>query len=387
MNTAVRLEGLTKRFVLPRRARAGGERVVVALDGVSLDVPAGEMLVLLGPSGCGKTTTLRCAAGLERPDSGRIVLGGDVVFDAHERVAVPSHKRDIGLVFQSFALWPHLTAAQNVEFPLKARRVRRDERAGRVREIAQRVELDATLLDKRPGELSGGQQQRVALARALVSEPRLVLFDEPLSNLDALLREQLRAELKELHGRLAFTGIFVTHDLNEAMAVGDRIACMRAGRIVQIGAADDVFSRPATVEIARSLGMRSLCVLERRDGGWQGGAGVRVTGSLPPAAHAEPDVVEVLTRPETVQVLAPGTGEEALVRVGDAGVASVSLTGMHRLVAVEYAGRRFDALCPRRSAADWTPGDRVELGVAPEDVHLFDASGDRWDARGGAGAA
>ena len=192
----------------------GKTRVVADLN---LQVATGEMLVLVGPSGCGKTTTLRCLAGLEVPDAGSITFGGRTVFDAAAGVDVAPDKRNIGMVFQSYALWPHMTVRENVAYPLKVRGLKQGLAQGWVDDTVKLVDCEK-LLDRYPAQLSGGQQQRVALARGLVARPELMLFDEPLSNLDARLRDQVRSQLHELHARLGFTAVFVTHDQVEALA-------------------------------------------------------------------------------------------------------------------------------------------------------------------------
>ena len=203
------------------------ERVHV-LKGVSLNIPEGSLYTFLGPSGCGKTTTLRCVAGLERPDGGRISIGGHTVFAFGERVYVPTNKRPIGMVFQSYAIWPHMTVAENVAYPLTIQRRSKDEIRRRVGEVLKVVGLDG--LEDRPApKLSGGQQQRVAFARALINEPKVMLLDEPLSNLDARLRVQMRSEIKSLQRRTSITTIFVTHDQAEALAISDQIAVMHGG--------------------------------------------------------------------------------------------------------------------------------------------------------------
>src|SRR5205814_3183671 len=186
------------------------------------------------PSGCGKTTTLRCIAGLETGENGSIAFGDRTVFDAERRTNVPPNKRNIGMVFQSYALWPHMTVRKNIGYPLRTRRIKGAQAKGWIEKVAALVDT-TQLLDRHPAQLSGGQQQRIALARGLVARPELVLFDEPLSNLDARLRDQVRAELHELHQRLHFTAVFVTHDQSEALALGDRIAIMRSGKIEQYG--------------------------------------------------------------------------------------------------------------------------------------------------------
>jgi len=226
------------------------------IDDLSLDVADGEIVALLGPSGCGKSTLLRCIAGLEKPIAGRISLDGRAVFDAEKNVLVQPRDRNVGFVFQSFALWPHMTVTENISFPLEARRIFKSHRA-KIENMLSKVRC-AELGGRYPSELSGGQQQRVALGRALIAEPKVMLLDEPLSNLDALLRIELRQQLREIHRSFGFTGLFVTHDQAEALHVGDRIALMRDGRIEQIGTPKDVYEAPATPYAARFFGVENL---------------------------------------------------------------------------------------------------------------------------------
>jgi iron(III) transport system ATP-binding protein len=247
--TGLHIDGISKRF---RGRRASS----LALDGVSLEVGANELLVLLGPSGCGKSTLLRCAAGLERPDSGRIVLGSTVVSDAAAHTHVPTHRRDLAMVFQNYALWPHMSVRANVEYPLRARRTPRSQRRSKVDAALDLVQV-GHLADRLPGQLSGGQQQRVSLARALVATPGVLLLDEPLSNLDQLLRVELRAQLRRIHREVGFTGIYVTHDQSEALSLGTRVAVMDRGRVEQVDTPTEVFSRPATETVATFLGIRN----------------------------------------------------------------------------------------------------------------------------------
>lgn len=223
------------------------------VDGLDFAIPPGEFFTLLGPSGCGKTTTLRMIAGLERPDRGRIVLAGTTLSDAAGKIFEPPHKRDIAMVFQSYAIWPHMTVLENVLFPLETLKVPTASRDQRARAALARVGL-ASFADRRATLLSGGQQQRVALARAIVREAKLILLDEPLSNLDAALREQMRSELRDLQRQIGTTVVYVTHDQEEAMALSDRVAVMDAGRIVDLGTPERLFSRPATPFVARFLG-------------------------------------------------------------------------------------------------------------------------------------
>jgi iron(III) transport system ATP-binding protein len=228
-----------------------------ALDNVSFSVEEGHTLALLGESGCGKTTMLRCIAGLEEPDSGRITIAGQTVFDAEAGINVVPEQRQLGIVFQSYAIWPHMSVADNVGFPLKVRRVAKAEMRSRVQRILDTVDLSSRI-DHPASQLSGGQQQRVALARALIHEPRLVLFDEALSNLDAQLRKQMRMELKVLQVRLGFTAIYVTHDQEEAFGLAEHVVIMNRGRIEAAGSPRDLFWRPPTAFIAKFLGLNLL---------------------------------------------------------------------------------------------------------------------------------
>jgi len=229
-------ENATKRF---------GE--TVAVNDLSLTIEAGELFFLLGPSGCGKTTCLRMVAGFEAPDEGVLRFGERVVND------VPPHKRNAGMVFQNYALWPHLTAGGNVEYGLKIRKIPRAEREKRVREALRMVRLER-LIDRYPGQMSGGQQQRVALARALVIRPDVLLLDEPLSNLDAQLRLEMRHEIKELHGQSRTTALYVTHDQEEALSIADRIAVLQDGVLRQLGTPRDLYRRPQTRFVAEFIG-------------------------------------------------------------------------------------------------------------------------------------
>lgn len=230
---------------------------VRAVDNLSLHVEEGEMLTLLGPSGCGKTTTLRCLAGLERPTAGRILIGDRVVTAIEEGIFVPPEKREIGMVFQSYAVWPHMTVFENVAYPLRARSVAKGHIRGRVIAALKQVQLEG-LEGRFSTQLSGGQQQRVALARSLVSEPSLLLFDEPLSNLDANLRVQMRLELRELQERLRFTAVYVTHDQTEAMALSDRIVIMHRGVLQQVGSPREIYDRPRNRFVASFMGTTNL---------------------------------------------------------------------------------------------------------------------------------
>ncbi len=230
---------------------------VTVITDVSFTVKRGETVTLLGPSGCGKTTTLRCIAGLEEPTSGFIRIGDTVVFDGDKKFELEPEKRNVGMVFQSYAIWPHMTVGENVRFPLDIKKLPLKERNDKVAGILKSVGL-GDYINRPASQLSGGQQQRVALARALVFEPSVVLFDEPLSNLDANLRDHMRNELQELQSRIGFTAIYVTHDQREALSLSDEVIVMNGGRIDQIGRPEEVFAQPRTVFTARFLGCSNI---------------------------------------------------------------------------------------------------------------------------------
>jgi iron(III) transport system ATP-binding protein len=244
------IENLEKTFTT-----RDGDRVH-AIGGVSLDIKAGKLLTLLGPSGCGKTTTLRSVAGLEKPDAGRITIDGEEVFDSGRNIAMPANKRGIGMVFQSYAIWPHMTVFENVAFPMRVAQDRSYSRSEIEEKVARALEMVRLGgYQSRPStQLSGGQQQRLALARGLVREPKLLLLDEPLSNLDAKLREQMRFELKRLQMELGITTLYVTHDQGEALALSDEIAVMNAGKVIQRGTPYELYHRPTSEFVAGFLG-------------------------------------------------------------------------------------------------------------------------------------
>jgi iron(III) transport system ATP-binding protein len=244
------IENLHKHF------QASGSTDVRAVDGVTISIPGGRLLTLLGPSGCGKTTTLRCVAGLERPDSGRIVIGDETVFDSGKGLFVPPSDRGIGMVFQSYAIWPHMSVFENVAFPLRVARTRKYSSAEIKKRVAGALEMVRLGgFERRSAtQLSGGQQQRLALARGLVHEPKILLLDEPLSNLDAKLREQMRFELKHLQRTLRVTTVYVTHDQSEALALSDDIAVFNAGRIVQHGPPQEIYRQPGSRFVADFIG-------------------------------------------------------------------------------------------------------------------------------------
>jgi multiple sugar transport system ATP-binding protein len=353
------LEGITKRF---------GE--VVAVDDVTLTVEDEELLVLLGPSGCGKSTVLRMIAGLEDPTAGTIRIGDRDVTETEPK------DRDVAMVFQSYALYPHMSVERNIEFPLRARRVPKAERAALVAEAARVVGLDE-LLNRKPAQLSGGQRQRVALARAIVRRPLAFLMDEPLSNLDAKLRVQTRAELVELQRRLQATVIYVTHDQVEAMTMGHRIAILDHGVVQQLDPPQHVYERPANLFVARFIGTPPMNTIDGRvtsdgDGLVFEAAGVRVPlpAALTTAARAGTlDGAVLGVRPEDLRIAPDGPITAKVVLVE-------SLGHERHLIAHLDDGQ---VLIVRQPANDPTPGDGavVRLGADATGLHLFDPATQR----------
>ena len=346
------LEGLRK--VYP------GKQNVVALEGLDLTIDDGELVAFVGPSGCGKSTVLRCVAGLEKLTAGRVLIGGREVQE------LPPGKRDIAMVFQSYALYPHLTVYKNLAFPLKERHVPRARLDAEVRRVAEMLEL-TELLRRRPGQLSGGQRQRVAMGRALVREPRAFLLDEPLSNLDAKLRTQMRLEIAEVHRRAGITSIYVTHDQVEAMTLGQRIVVMRDGRLQQAGSPATVYENPVNLFVAGFLGTPSMNMVSGRVS-----RGVLTAGPLRLVAPGAPDGEVVLgVRPEA---LSPDhEGEDALTL--SVAVSHVEALGNENLVHARIRGAA-ETSKPLvfRSPPRFTPqcDDVVRVRVDPTQLLLFD---------------
>ena len=327
-----------------------------AVTDVSFEAADGEFVSLLGPSGCGKTTTLRCIAGLESASSGRISIGGQLVTDGGWEV--PPNKRGVNMVFQSYAVWPHMTVFDNVAYGLRTQRVKRADVDTRVADVLRLVGLSG--FEKRYGtELSGGQQQRLAMARAVVTTPRLLLFDEPLSNLDAGLRERMRFELMELQRRLGRTSIYVTHDQAEAMLMSDRVILMQGGRIVQQGTPRDLYERPCCRFAAEFVGSANLL-----PGRLEGGI-VHVGGlSLRTGAADAPGDVLVCIRPENVQVSGGGDGEN----VFPARIDRVGYLGGVLSCGVMAGGISFRADLPAHTGMQ--PGADIHLRIDPAHVTL-----------------
>jgi iron(III) transport system ATP-binding protein len=353
------VERLTK--IYPQRAGLPGGGIREA----SFELRPGAFFTLLGPSGCGKTTTLRCIAGLERPDDGNIRLAERTVFDAKNRVNVPMNERGIGMVFQSYAIWPHMNVFENVAFPLRARRgAGREEIRRRVEDALARVNL-AGYGERASTTLSGGEQQRVALARAIVAEPKLLLLDEPLSNLDAGLREEMRSELSRLQRTIGVTTVYVTHDQTEALTLSDRIAVVNRGRILQLGSPRDIYLRPQTEFVARFVGSTNLLYGRLRPGEgeiWQADVGWdKPLGCVASAALATNRDVALSIRPEAIDLdladaaSAPADGMNAL----RGQISGAVFMGVNIRYEVRVADRTLSVITnPRRMFA---VGDQVSL--------------------------
>jgi sn-glycerol 3-phosphate transport system ATP-binding protein len=326
---------------------------VRAVDDVSFTVPAGSFVVLLGPSGCGKSTTLRLIAGLETVTSGRIWIGGTDVTD------LPPSRRRIAMVFQSYALFPHLNVRENILFGLKVRRVPEPVRAARLTRVAELLGL-AGLLHRKPGQLSGGQQQRVALGRAIIAETPVCLMDEPLSNLDAQLRQTMRRELRALQRQLGITTVYVTHDQVEALSMADRVVVLRDGRVEQDAAPADLYARPASVFVARFIGTPPMNVLRLAD--VPGGAAVRGT-EIPVLGRPAGEGFLLGLRPEDVRLAPAGLPARVL---------DSEYLGADTVVNCAVGEETLKLRLPGR--APLTVGDEVRLGWAPDAVHLFDAA-------------
>ncbi len=343
---AISFDRVTKRF---------GD--VVAVSDLSLEVDDGDFLVLLGPSGCGKSTLLRMLAGLEEPTEGVISIAGEPVN------GVEPKDRDIAMVFQSYALYPHKTVRENIEFPLRPRKVPPDERRQQADDAAAQLGL-SQLMERKPGQLSGGQRQRVALARAIVRRPVAFLMDEPLSNLDAKLRTQTRAELVELQRRLGTTFVYVTHDQVEAMTMAKRVAVLSEGVLQQVGPPTEVYDRPANLFVARFIGNPPMNTLP----GTVDGSTIRVAGGSVPSpttSEALPDEVVVGVRPERIGLGGPGaTGIRAELRVVE------SLGHEQLLLCESEAGQLIARLDPDEPVPD--VGAEVVLVPDVAHLHLFD---------------
>ncbi|WP_394790511.1 ABC transporter ATP-binding protein [Rhodoferax sp.] len=346
MASALKISGIRKTF-------GNGDKTVEVLKRIDIDVAPGEFLILVGPSGCGKSTLLNIIAGLEEPTEGGIRIGDRDV------VGVAPAQRDIAMVFQSYALYPTMSVAENIGFALEMRKVPKADREKRINEVAAMLQI-THLLDRRPAQLSGGQRQRVAMGRALARKPQLFLFDEPLSNLDAKLRVEMRAEIKRLHQVSGITSVYVTHDQIEAMTLGSRIAVMKDGVLQQLGTPDDIYSRPANTYVATFIGSPTMNLIAgRAEGGSANGQFSIKGGHLPLACPAADALLGV--RPEHIELIDSSTwrGEVSLVEP----------TGADTYVVVKTeAGLVTVRTAPQSSVK---PGDTVGLQVAGAQVSWF----------------
>ncbi len=347
--SAIILQDVTKHF---------GQ--VHALDGVSLEVAQGELVALLGPSGCGKTTLLRSVAGLLQLDRGRILIGGTDV------THLPTRQRPIGMVFQSYALFPNLTVRENIAFPLVVQKAPREQITRRVRDLLDLTQLGVQA-DRYPKQISAGQQQRAALARALARQPDVLLLDEPLSALDALVRTQLRDEIRRIQQAVKTTTIFVTHDQSEAMAIADRVAVMNHGRIEQIARPPELYDRPGTPFSAAFVGSRNALELPVRNGQVSFGSAFTVRA---PAGSGNGAVT--FFRPEDVEIVTESGGQPATLEVK---IFLGATTRLHLVAEVEGRQARIYADVPTRLAASLEPGSTLRIRVDPASVRAFPVEG------------
>ncbi len=359
---AIVLEGISKFF-----------GAAAAVDNANLEVETGEFVTLLGPSGCGKTTTLRMVAGLEQNSTGRISIGGEVVSDAAQNFFIPPERRHLGMVFQSYAIWPHMTVFDNVAYPLRIRRKSAQEITDRVTNALRLVEMER-FADRPAPALSGGQQQRVAIARALVFEPRVLLLDEPLSNLDARLRTQTGDEFRQLQKRLGITSLYVTHDQGEAMALSDRVVVMSMGKILQVGIPEHIYQRPQSREVAAFFGSPNFIDAEVRDcrreidgtflleldGGWKGPC--HSSHAFEPGSQAS-----VMVRPENMRLVSGGQGPTATGMAWKGCVKDSIYRGAHRSVTLDTPAGRLNI--------DLTALENPKVG---ENVDVFAAENSAW---------
>jgi len=351
--SALSIEGIRKSY-----------GAVDILKGIDIAIEPGSFLILVGPSGCGKSTLLSMIAGLDTPSEGRILLG------ERDLTPLPPKDRDIAMVFQSYALYPNMNVAQNIAFGLEMRGVPRAEREAAVQRVAQMLQI-GHLLDRKPGALSGGQRQRVAMGRALARNPKLFLFDEPLSNLDAKLRVEMRAEIKLLHQRTRTTTVYVTHDQVEAMTLGDRIAVMNGGVVEQFGTPADIYQRPATRFVAEFIGSPAMNLLpvHRAD------EALVVRGQALPLSDAQSAALRQLPagaalsyglRPEDLSLASDGLAGELTM---------VEPTGPDTYIVVDTAAGHLSVRLP--GSPDLAPGHRVHLNWSPAQAHLFEAESGR----------
>ncbi len=362
MSSELRVEHLRKVFPTGKPA----------VDDVSFTIDAGEIVVLLGPSGCGKTTTLRCVAGLEHPTSGRIRIGGNIYSDPEHGVEVPARSRNVGMVFQSYAVWPHMTVRQNVAYPLRHRRLGRAESDRRIAEALSLVDL--TEYASRPVvQLSGGQMQRVALARSMVYEPQLLLLDEPLSNLDAQLRLRLRDDLRRIIKKAGLTALYVTHDQEEAVVLADRIGVMRDGKLLQLDTPLEIYNRPIDLFVASFTGASNrfagrIVGINGQFGTIEAGGGKRLRAWLPPGL-VDGEKVRIAVRPENIRLGPEHDGDNRFT----AKVLAQRYQGVQTLYELGLFGETIEALEVGTSAR-FPVGSDVQIILPPDQCWAYAAT-------------
>jgi multiple sugar transport system ATP-binding protein len=345
MATGLNIKGIVKRF-------GKGSKQVEVLKRIDIDVASGEFLILVGPSGCGKSTLLNIIAGLEEPSEGELLLGNK------NMIGVPPAERDIAMVFQSYALYPTMSVAENIGFALEMRKIPKVEREKTIARVAEMLQI-THLLDRRPSQLSGGQRQRVAMGRALARSPKLFLFDEPLSNLDAKLRVEMRAEIKRLHQQSGITSVYVTHDQIEAMTLGSRIAVMKDGIVQQLGTPAEIYAKPANTFVASFIGSPTMNLIDAAN------------APLPSPANA----AKLGVRPEHVLVDQGSSDWGGTVTL-------VEPTGADTFLDIETQGRGPSQSITVRISPErvFAPGQKVTLNLQPQALHWFDAQGKRLSA-------
>ncbi|MDR9828090.1 ABC transporter ATP-binding protein [Vibrio sp. FNV 38] len=346
-----------------------------AVKALNLDIQDGEFMCLLGPSGCGKTTTLRMIAGLENVSSGAISLGEHVVDSLEQGLFVPPEKRELGLVFQSYALWPHLTVFKNIEFGLKLRKVVKSERNEIIQTLAKKLSIEP-YLERLPSQLSGGQQQRVALARMLAVRPNILLMDEPLSNLDARLRLDMRNELKRIHEEFKTTIVFVTHDQWEAMALATKIAVMNNGELQQFGTPEDIYERPANRFVAEFVGTPPINMLDIES---DNQLTTKLRTYLSPPALDKLSNGTIGIRPERIQISTQSASNNQPNQMSvDAQLVSILPTGGSWILEVDIGGLQL--LITTQTPPIWQQGETIYLVVNLHDLYFFNELGTRIES-------
>ena len=347
---SVSIKNIKKKFFTVRRG------TVAALKGINTEIEAGQFFVLLGPSGCGKSTLLNIIAGIEKPSAGEIKFGDDIVVSAEQKIFLSPGERDVAMVFQSYALYPHMSVRENISFPLKIAKKGKNEIKEKVEKAAEILEI-TNILEAKPGELSGGQRQRVALGRAIVREPNVLLLDEPLSNLDAMLRITMRSELKELQRQLKLTTIYVTHDQTEAMSLGDSITVLREGEVQQTGTPYEIYNAPVNLFVARFIGTPPMNILDME---------------LINEADKKIERIEKLKNRNLIAGLRP---EDVKIVPKDEGILKGRLkmigpVGSESLLYLSIGGKEIMAKIPERTS--FSEGDSIGINFDENKLLLFD---------------